>query len=152
MPTVIEEKDVALKLEKLGFVKAAASLKIMAEKKRKLAIAYEHYRFVRKEKVEAFNKKLRAETMQGKEPYNASWKYLKFTLIQDYDKVPPEEILALLEVAQGRQCFDGYSVAHIAEVKDPILFGFIKECTDWFFIGQWDTDVKIEDILMPNEG
>lgn len=50
------------------------------------------------------------------------------------------------------KCFDSFSVAHIAEVKDPILFGEIAECTDKFFIAQWDEDVKIEDILTEKEG
>lgn len=152
MPTGTEDAVVVSKLERLGFVKAAGELKILAERKRKLALAYEHYRFVRKEKIDAFNAKLKSQTKVGKEPYSASWKSLRFTNIRDYAMVPPDEILMALETAQGRKCFDEFLVAHITEVKDPILFGAIGGCSDLFFIGQWDNDVKIEDILMPNEG
>lgn len=61
-------------------------------------------------------------------------------------------VLDSLEVAMGRKCFDSFMVAHIIDVEDPILFGYINGCSDHFFIDQWDEDVKIQDILKDNEG
>lgn len=152
MNTEIETGTIVSKLEKLGFKRAAEDLKMFAERKRKLALAYEHYRYVRQEKIDAFNEKLKAETITGKEPYTAKWKTLDFVSIGGYGSVPPDEVLTKLETAQERKCFDTFEVAYIRDVKDPILFGRITGCRDRFFIGQWDTDVKIEDILLPNEG
>ncbi len=153
MPTIDTGSIViASRLEKLGFKRVAQELKFMGERKRKLAVAYENYRYVRQERIDAFNAKLKKETLTGKEPYSGAWKALEFTTIESYPKVPPDEILALLETAQERKCFDAFEIASIREVKDPILFGRIQNCPDRFFIGQWDTDVKIEDILMPSEG
>lgn len=139
-------------LEKLGFAKAAGTLKDLAERKRKLALAYEHYRFVRQEKIDAFNAKLKAKTMKGKAPFNATWQTLDFTPIANYEHTPPMDVLQALETAQERKCFDSYEVAYIRNVKDPILFGRIDRCPDRFYIAQWDDDVKIEDILQAHEG
>lgn len=147
-----EVAEVAGRLEKLGLRTAGEQLKTLARRKRKLALAYEHYRFVRQEKIDAFNEKLKRETIQGQEPYSANWKTLSFTPIEAYPNVPPEEVLVSLELAHGRECFDSFEVAHIKDVKDPILFGRIEGCSDRFVVGQWDNDVKIEDILLPNEG
>ena len=129
------------KLEKLGFKKLKDGLAKARGMQKKLALAYEHFRYVKQDKIDAFNEKLR--------PHN---KYLAFTGIEEYDKVPPTDVLDALEKAQEIGCFDSYEVAHIAEVKDPILFGRITDCPDRFFIAQWDDDVRIEDILKENEG
>ena len=37
-------------------------------------------------------------------------------------------------------------------LKDPILVGRIQGCSDAFVIAQWDTDLKVEDILSATEG
>lgn len=132
------------RLSRLGFGAAATKIKEAKIMSRKLAIAYEHYRFVRQEKIDAFNQKLRMDSN--------SYKMLAFTDINQYDQVPPGHVLEALEVAMERKCFDSYEVARIVEVKDPILFGRINNCPDRFFIAQWDDDVKIEDIISPNEG
>lgn len=133
------------RLERLGLTRASAQVKELSIRKRKMAIAYEHYRFVRQEKIDAFNAKLR-----GKNHFD--YKRLDFTPLADYGQVPPDSVLEALEVAQNRKCFDSFEVAHIVTVKDPILFGRVAQCPDRFFIEQWDNDVKIEDILAPNEG
>lgn len=146
---MIKTKDTADRLEKLGFKNASANLKTLENKKRKLAIAYEHYRFVRQEKIKAFNEKLKAKTL-NKTTY--AYQTLAFTSIDQYTEVPPDHVLEKLGEAQEVNCFDSFEIAHIREVKDPILFGRINDCSDRFFIDQWDDDVKIEDILMPNEG
>lgn len=142
-----EVKDVVIdRLEKLGFKAAGAKVKELSIKKLKMAIAYEHYRFVRPEKIQAFNEKLfRKGSING-------YQRLIFTPIREYAEVPPAHVLDKLEVAMERQCFDDFEVAHIVNVKDPILFGRVHGCPDRFFIDQWDDDVKIEDILKPNEG
>lgn len=152
MDTQTKEPQAVTRLEALGFKKAAGILKEKSIKARKLALAYEHYRFVRQEKVDVFNNALKAKTLNGKEPYNASWQTLAFAPIGEYEGAPPAEVLEALEVAQGRKCFDSYEVAHIRDVKDPILFGRIAGCPDRFFIGQWDNDVSIQDLLKDNEG
>lgn len=151
----IKEQETIEKLAKLGFKVAGEKVKRLSEKKRKLAIAYEHYRFVRQEKIDEFNKKLAKETRhKGTSGYDA-WQELSFTPVEKYGEVPPAEVLEALEAAHDRNCFDSYEVAHIVtqvKLPDPILFGRINECTDRFFIAQWDDDVKIEDILSSKEG
>lgn len=134
-------------LTELGFTSAATNLLNLELKKRKLALAYEHFRFVRQEKIDAFNSKLMRKSMGL-----GSYQVLAFTPIELYAEIPPDHVLENLKKAKEIGCFDSFQVAHIHEVKDPILFGRIKECSDRFFIDQWDDDVKIEDILMPNEG
>jgi len=143
----IKEPAVQDRLERLGFTAAGAKVKELSLRKRKMAIAYEHYRFVRPEKIAAFNEKLMRDTRKG-----GDYKTLAFTPVGQYAEVPPANVLDSLETAQGRQCFDTFEVAHIINVKDPILFGRINGCSDRFFIDQWDDDVRIEDILKPNEG
>jgi len=113
-----------------------------------MAIAYEHYRFVTQEKINDFNRKLREESDKNAR----TWKELAFTRIEDYDKCPPDDVLDALEKAHGMKCFDNFEVAYIREVKDPIIFGRITNCSDRFFVGQWDDDVSIDDLLKKNEG
>lgn len=133
-------------LRQLGFCKAADNLANLANKKRKLALAYEHFRFVRQEKIDAFNNKLRQKRSDN------GWQELSFTSVENYEEIPPDHVLTNFSEAKKIGCFDSFEVAHIVRVKDPILFGRVKNCSDRFFIDQWDDDVKIEDILMPNEG
>lgn len=140
------------RLKTLGFNGVSDKLRAAKERKRKLMMAYEHYRVVSQKAVDTFNAKLKKETRKGESMFDSSWKTLDFCSIATYDKVPPESVLASLEVAQGRQCFDSYEVAYIREVKDPILFGRITACPDRFFIDQWDTDVTIKDLLKDHEG
>ena len=135
------------RLEKTGFKAASKRVTELRERKRKLMIAYENYRFVRQEKIDAFNEKLRKQKSK-----DGSYSLLDFSPIESYEGAPPESVLDALETAQARNCFDTFEVAYIRRVKDPILFGRIKACPDRFFIAQWDDDVKIEDILKPHEG
>lgn len=133
--------DTIAQLEKLGFTNKAKELKEIKKQERKMAIAYEHFRFVKQEKIDKFNAKIAPKG-----------KYLAFTPINSYDKVPPTAVLEKLEKAQEIGCFDDFEVAHIADIKDPILFGTIKRCSDRFYIGEWDNDVSIDDILDKHEG
>jgi hypothetical protein len=151
----INEQETIDRLGKLGLKTASDKLKRLAEKKRKLAIAYEHYRFVRMEKVQDFNQKLKEKTMKREANGYEKYQKLSFTPIDEYSEIPPDSVLASLENAVNRNCFDSFEIAHIVDVvkvPDPILFARINGCTDRFFIDQWDDDVSIEDILKPNEG
>lgn len=139
-------------LERLGFKTAATRVKDLKDRKRKLALAYELYRFVRPEKIEEFNRRLRAKTSKPGRWGMNEYQTLAFTPIGTYQEVPPAHVLASLETAQGHKCFDSFEIAHIVDVKDPILFGRINNCDDRFYIDQWDNDVRIEDILASNEG
>lgn len=136
------------RLQKLGLTVAANRLKKGKALKRKLAVAYEHYRFVRPEKIEEYQTKLRKATLDRRGGY----KTLAFTRLEHYGEIPPSATLEALEVAQERGCFDYFEIAHVVKVEDPILFGRVDGCKDRFFVAQWDEDVKIEDILMANEG
>lgn len=155
--TDIEKKEQVLgsttqqRLAALGFKRAAARIPILIVKQHKMAIAYEHYRFVREEHITRFQDALKAKTYRGT-PDNNSYQYLAFTPISDFQEIPPAHVLTNLEAATLRNCFDAFEIAHIREVKDPILFGRIEDCPDRFYIDQWDDDVKIEDILKENEG
>lgn len=148
-----EQVKTAVRLESLGFKTAAAEVATLVNKKRKLALAYEHYRFVRQDKIDKFNYELKRKTVKDKnDPYNMSYQMLAFVSIGDYKNVPPESVLASLETAQGRKCFDAYEIGYIKNVKDPLLFGRVNECPDRFFIDQWDDDVSIDQLLKENEG
>ena len=142
------------RLEKLGLNTASKKVKEMREMKHKMTIAYEHYRFVKEEKIVAFNTKLSEESRrENKDSY--SYSILAFTSLETYTEVPPEMVLDKIEEAIKRGCFDSFEIARIRSVevkKDPIVFGRINGCPDRFFVAQWDDDVKIEDILKENEG
>lgn len=148
MVTEIKEPVVVDMLEKLGFTKAATKVKEMVVRKRKMMIAYEHYRYVRPEKIREFNQKLQNTT---RDKYG-SYKMLDFVGIESYEGAPPIEVLNSLQAAQDRKCFDKFEVGYIREVPDPLLMGVIIGCPDKFYIDAWDNDVKIQDILKDNEG
>lgn len=143
----------AIRLDKLGFARAAKELVDLKEKQKNLAIAYEHYRFVTPEKVDAFNMALRAKTGKNMQSLmQMEYQELAFTPIGDYKAVPPEEVLTKLEEAQSHKCFENFEVAFIRNVKDPLLFGRVRGTSNRFFIAQWDNDVTIDDLLKANEG
>lgn len=143
----------AEQLGRLGFKKAAKDLGDIVARQRKLALAYEHYRYVLPEHVRNFNAKLLAKTGKNmNDLMTMEYQALVFTPIKDYEKVPPQDVLEKLETAQERKCFDSFEVAYIKNVKDPLLFGRISKCPSRFFIAQWDDDVSINDLLKENEG
>lgn len=138
------------RLEKSGLTGIAKTIKKLKEKNAKMIIAYEHFRFVRPEKFQAFNERLKRETMK-----DYTYNRLRFTALENYNKIPPMMVLDAIDAANDKACFDRYEVADIESVKelpDPIVFGVIDGCSDKFFITQWDDDVKIEDILSENDG
>lgn len=138
------------RLEKAGLTDMAKTLKKLKAQKAKMLIAYEHFRFVRPEKFQAFNDKLRRETQK-----DYTYNRLRFTALDQYAKVPPMNVIEAIEQATAKLCFDKFEVADIesvTELPDPIVFGVIDGCSDKFFISQWDDDVKIEDILSEVDG
>ena len=140
------ENQVAVeeRLQSLGMKAASEKIVKLRGMKRKLAVAYEHFRFVSPEKIAKFQEKLSLES-RGQ-------KYLAFQSLESYPGVPPTNVLDDIERAIGLRCFDKFEVASIQAVPDPIVFGIIDGCPDKFFVSQWDDDVKISDILKDNEG
>lgn len=133
------------RLKKLGL--STASMKV--DMARKMTVAYSEYLFIKYDAISAFNTKLREETFREDQTAHY-FKQLTFIPLGDYQEVPPDHVLAALERAISDGCFDYFEVAKIqdrVEVKDPILFGGIKGCTDRFFIAQWDDDIRFEDLL-----
>lgn len=160
------EMTTAEYLKSLGLEKAADNVEFKIKEKndlkelqRKLSLAYEHYRFVTPDKIDLFNKELKAKTLKitGKNQWGNITTHDQgiFISLKDFASVPPQHALDRLKEAQDRKIFDSYEVFKIESIEtvpDPILFGRIKDCEDRFFIDQWDNDVCIEDILKDNEG
>ena len=147
------------RLKQLGLTAAASELGRQEALSKKLTLAYEHFRFVTPANIEKFQDKLKTETVKetGKNQWGTITEHerLKFTALKDYPNVPPADTLNALEDALKIGCFDTFEIASIEWVKkvpDPILFGRVTGCDDYFFIAQWDDDVKIEDILQGDEG
>jgi len=164
-------------LLELGFTKAGTKLKSKMDLKRRLLIAYEHYRFVTPQVMDRFQAAIKQKTYtvtdpcpqchnhkkkkrkctycQGTGAREATYDKLCMTPIADYPEAPPQPVLDALKEAQKKEVFDTYEVGKVESVvdrPDPIVFGRIKGCDDRFFIAQWDNDVKIEDILTKFEG
>ena len=132
-------------LKKLGFKRAIEKI----DKGKRMEFAYSNYLFVTQDKIDLFNKNLRKETLK-ESPGSYEFKKLAMIPIGDYDQVPPKDVLDAIEKAQKDACFHTFEIAKIEwikQVKDPIVFGRIQGCTDYFFISQWDDDVQIEDIM-----
>lgn len=151
-------------LKELGMMAAAGVVEKKMELSRKLHLAYQHFQFIPQEAIAEFNKKLREKTecivdrktkqvvkkINPQVYQDVHFDTLTFTPLQNYVAVPPAEVLGKLKDAVRVGCFDTYEVAKIesvVEVVDPIIFGKINGCTDLFFIGEWDTDVKFEDLM-----
>lgn len=159
-------------LKALGLNAAADKIQRKLDLKKKLTIAYEHYRFVSPQIVARFQEELKKKTYEIQEQdgkwkkgsesdlnrrilQNTRYDQLAFVRLADYGEVPPAEALGELKTAVDRGCFDTYEVAKIQsfqKVEDPIIFGRINGCEDRFFVCQWDKDVSITDILKENEG
>lgn len=142
-------------LKELGLESAANKVSATKEFERRCAIAYEHFRFVTQKNIDDFNAKLEKETLKKDSNGFSRYDTLQFVNLRAYREIPPANVLLKLEEAKGRNCFDDFEVAKIESVEirpDPILFGRVKGCPDRFYISQWDSDVRIEDILKENEG
>lgn len=133
----MKKDDKIALLAELGMEKAAEKLLRKKFGKTKLMKAVNDYRYATGEDLDEFNKEMK---QYGKE--------LVVVKIKDYDKIPPDDVLADLMTAKEKKCFDSFHVAFIRKVKDPILFGKIDDFKNlYFYIAQWGDDVKIEDII-----
>lgn len=146
-------------LRELGFDSAASKLSADKELARKLRITFEHFRVVTPEHLGRFQTELKERTTRqdGANQWGAITVYdkLVFTPIKNYKAIPPQEALDELRKAKKLGCFDNFEVATIESVRivpDPIIFGTINGCPNKYYVCQWDSDVKIEDILRPEEG
>jgi hypothetical protein len=144
-------------LKDLGFKKASTDLEGKQILFNRMNIAYEKYRYIKQDQIDAFNKKLKEETLDetGKAGYNLTEHYdqIVFIKTENYSDIPPTEVLE--DMDNAKEDFDYFEIGKIEgchEYKDPIAFGRIKGCPDRFYIAQWGDDVKIEDIITENEG
>ena len=138
-------QQVQTRLKKLGFKAAAANMDTAA----KLAVAYDEYQFIEQSAVNAFNAKLREDTLR-EDSRARDYKKMIFVALDKYGEVPPPTVLDKLENAMSKGIFDNFEIAKIDwvhEMKDPIIFGRINGSDDRFYIAQWDDDVRIEDII-----
>lgn len=145
---VTSEKQLS-RLQALGLTNAARRLSTAKSLSEKCKVAYTHYRFIEPEQIQVFQEKLKQERKGN------AYKKLIFTDLEKYPHVPPDHALDALEIAKGLQCFDSFAVAHVEYVEpvpDPLLLAKIDGCPDYFFLAQWDDDVKIEDILQADQG
>lgn len=151
--------DSAALLAEAGFTAAAEHVTKVREKAARLAVAYEHYRYVGPEAIKAFNGRLKKATIartgtKGKDLVE-HFDVLRFTPIATFQGIPPTDVLQAVTAAKGREVFDAFEVADIASVaeyKDPIVFGRITGCGDRFYIAQWGDDVSITDLLGEHGG
>lgn len=155
MPNLTEHIELA---QAAGFHAAAQKILEVADRAARMAKAYEFYRFVSQEKIEAFQKRLKEKTFRSEGQYPnlfENFDILSFTPAQDYPDMPPPEIMEKVKQTVATGIFDTLEVAKIESTRvyrDPIIFGRIYGCPDRFFVAQWDEDVKIEDLLAEHEG
>ena len=140
-------------LKSLGLTMVAEIIEDTVSLTDKLHEAYARYRYLTPSAIERFQRKLAAETQidHGVTTYTR----LRFTRLESYPKLPPDEVLVAVEQAKRSQCFDYFEVADletVTQVPDPLLLGCITNCADKFFITQWDQDVTIQDLLQGDEG
>jgi hypothetical protein len=135
-----------------GFSKAAENVEYDYALAKKLLVAYADYQVVTSEQMEKFQARLKKETLQKLDKYTEVYKKLKLEPIQTYATMPPMEVLDLVSKAKATGLFGSFEVGYITDHverrdPDPIVFGKIEGCGDYFFIAQWGDDVKVTDIL-----
>lgn len=155
-------QETATACREAGFEAAATDVEKKIERTRKLAVAYEHYRYVKQDAIAAYRRELKAKTLKvvSQTSYETikTWDELVLVKLGDYIGVPPADVLAQTKTAKEHGCFDTFEVAWVHEktehIKrpDPIVFGLVEGCSDRFYIAQWGDDIKITDLLKTNEG
>lgn len=135
-----------------GFKKAGEKAQEDYALAKKLLLAYADYQIVTKKNFDDFNKALKAKTHRSLDRYTQVWKEVKLQRIENYEQLPPVEVLELVAAAKKTELFDKFEVAYIANTHyhrdpDPIVFGSINGCSDLFFIAQWGDDMKLTDLL-----
>lgn len=153
-------------LKELGFENASKGisdeLKIREDLKvlkQRITMACEKFRVVKQEHIDRMNEVLMKRSLQeDRDNYIRSYERLRFIDVKNYDKVPPPAILNRIKEVKAENIFDRFEICDIEKVNestrkpDPIVFGRIEHCPYYFFIGQWDNDIQISDILKDNEG
>jgi len=71
----------------------------------------------------------------------------KETPLSEYKALPPKDVLETLKIHKDRNLFDYFTIASVEHIKDPLLFGRIKNSTDRYFVAQWGEDIALEDVL-----
>lgn len=165
-----------------GFIAAADRLEEKARVARTLAIAYEHYRYVTQEQIDAFQGRLKRATTRkptieeiyaSRSPRSSFvglsdeqlvryatpvYDHLVLDNLEAYEGLPPVDVMLKVKEARSRGIFNGFQVAHVQPVAtrivlpDPIVFGCVQGCTDRFFVAEWGTDVRLADLVGPNGG
>lgn len=142
---MVNQETFMERMSRLGFKNVVAKAGRMVRMK----VAYSDYLFVTPSHINDFNEKLKEETLkEDKRAYH--YKKLIFISLDKYTAIPSITALNALESAQTRGIFDSFMVCKIdwvEEIKDPIIFGRIEGCEDFFFISQWDNDVRVEEII-----
>lgn len=135
-------------LDKVGLTAASSAVALRDKRSTDWATAYAHFRFVTPEQVSAFAQRCASEVKRvGDDTYH---KTLTLTALKDYPTIPPKEVLHALEAAQNLHLFDTFTIASITwcqVLPDPILFGQITGCPDYFVIAQWGRDASVEELL-----
>lgn len=149
-------------LKELGFDTAAKDLDEKTKLRRRLMLAYENYKVLTPEALEAFQIELKNKSEKiyrdGKRVakidrsryQTIKYDRVRFRPLSGYPEVPPVEVLEKVKQAKRTEIFDSFEVADVESVEereDPIIFGLIKGCPDRFFIAQWDNDLKFEDMV-----
>lgn len=67
--------------------------------------------------------------------------------VEEYEGIPPKEVLNKLRVHKDRLLFDYFTIASVENIKDPLLFGRITNSTDRYFIAHWGEDVLLDDLI-----
>ena len=74
----------------------------------------------------------------------------KETLIEDYNKLPPDYVIQRALECKDLGIFDELTVLELeskVEEKDPFLLGRLKNQSERFFICQWDDDILLDDLI-----
>lgn len=138
--------------QELGFETAATNANADYALAKKLLIAYATFKVVTKDQIDTFNADLKKKTMSRQDEYTRTYKQLKLVPVAKYASLPPLDVLEAIKSARSTSLFDTFEIAYIVDHKevrdpDPIVFGLISGCTDYFFIAQWGDDVKVTDLL-----
>lgn len=150
-----KQEQLAKELRELGLATAASTIKVRSNKRDRMVKAYENYKYVTQEHLTRYNKELRRKTekCRGKD---IVFQEAALIGIEGYPEIPPKDVLEALKTAKATQIFDSFQILRVeqrterapeARKKDPILFGRVDGCGDFFFIAQWGNDVKFEDLV-----
>jgi len=145
--------------EKAGFTRAVQAAKDVQDRRKRLAIAFEHFRYVTLEDIETFQNQLRESTFTNNGTAYPrlveTFDVLALVLIEDYHGLPPEAVVKEVARVKDMGVFDAMEVAYVQTKRvdrDPIIFGTITGCPHRFYVAEWGDDVSINDILGKHDG